>query len=139
MSTDEKLDIVLLKLEKIDNVIESFTVKFEQIDRRFEQIDKRFEQIDKHFEQIDKHLEQIDERLDILSTDMEDIKSRVTRLEILCENEIPKKIQFVAEGHSILFRKLDDLTEHVMKLEYDGVRLDLLKTRVGRLERCVVE
>ena len=132
MSTDEKIDIVLLKLEKIDNVIESFIVKFGQIDKRFEQIDKRFEQ-------IDKHLEQIDERLDILSTDMEDIKNRVTRLEIICENEIPKKIQFVAEGENILFRQLDEITKQLIEHKYGGVRLDLLKTRVGRLERCVVE
>ena len=125
MSTDEKIDIVLLKLEKIDNVIESFIVKFGQIDKRFEQ--------------IDKHLEQIDERLDILSTDMEDIKNRVTRLEILCENEIPKKIQFVAEGENILFRQLDGITKQLIEHKYGGVRLDLLKTRVGRLERCVVE
>ena len=128
MDTNEKIDLVLLKLDSA----------IEKIDERFEIIDQRFEKIDQRFEKIDQRFEKIDNQLSELKTGQEEMNTRLTHLELLCENEIPKKIQFVAEGHSILFRRLDDITKQLSDREYDKIRMDVLESRVNRLEECVL-
>ena len=113
---NEKLDLILSRLDA--------TNKWqEQADGRFEQIDKRFEQIDNRFERLEKKVDGIDRRL--------------INVELTIENELRPNIQILAEGQSVIMRKLDELTKVRDEHDYTKIRLDVLESRVNRLEEKV--
>ena len=113
---NEKLDLILSRLDA--------TNKWqEQADGRFEQIDKRFEQIDNRFERLEKKVDGIDRRL--------------INVELTIENELRPNIQILAEGQSVIMRKLDELTRVRDEHDYTKIRLDVLESRVNRLEEKV--
>lgn len=113
---NEKLDLILSRLDA--------TNKWqEQADGRFEQIDKRFGQIDNRFERLEKKVDGIDRRL--------------INVELTIENELRPNIQILAEGQSVIMRKLDELTRVRDEHDYTKIRLDVLESRVNRLEEKV--
>ncbi len=113
---NEKLDLILSRLDA--------TNKWqEQADGRFEQIDKRFGQIDNRFERLEKKVDGIDRRL--------------INVELTIENELRPNIQILAEGQSVIMRKLDELTKVRDEHDYTKIRLDVLESRVNRLEEKV--
>lgn len=113
---NEKLDLILFRLDA--------TNKWqEQADGRFEQIDKRFGQIDNRFERLEKKVDGIDRRL--------------INVELTIENELRPNIQILAEGQSVIMRKLDELTRVRDEHDYTKIRLDVLESRVNRLEEKV--
>ncbi len=114
--------------DKLNIVIDTMNQKFEKIDEKFEKIDERFEKIDERFEKID-------EQLSDLKDGQEKLCTRVTNLELLYENEIKRDIQLIAEGHSIIIRKLDELLKVKDDHEYTKIRLDIPESRVNRLEK----
>ncbi len=120
---NEKLDLILFRLNEMNKWQEQADGRFEQIDGRFEQIDERFEQIDGRFEQIDRRLDSIDGRL--------------INVELTIENELRPNIQILAEGQSIIMRKLDELTKVRDEHDYTKIRVDVLESRVNRLEEKV--
>ncbi len=113
---NEKLDLILFRLDAMKNWQE-------QTDGRFEQIDNRFEQIDNRFERLEEKVNGIDRRL--------------INVELTIENELRPNIQILAEGQSIIMRKLDELTKVRDEHDYTRIRLDVLESRVNRLEEKV--
>ena len=106
---NEKLDLILFRLDAMKNWQE-------QADGRFEQIDNRFERLEEKVDGIDR---------------------RLINVELTIENELRPNIQIVAEGQSIIMRKLDELTKVRDEHDYTKIRLDVLESRVNRLEEKV--
>ena len=120
---NEKLDLILSRLDATNKWQEQADGRFEQINGRFEQIDKRFEQIDNRFDGLEKKVDGIDWRL--------------INVELTIENELRPNIQILAEGQSVIMRKLDELTKVRDEHDYTKIRLDVLESRVNRLEEKV--
>ena len=120
---NEKLDLILSRLDATNKWQEQADGRFEQINGRFEQIDKRFEQIDNRFDGLEKKVDGIDRRL--------------INVELTIENELRPNIQILAEGQSVIMRKLDELTKVRDEHDYTKIRLDVLESRVNRLEEKV--
>ena len=127
---NEKLDLILSRLDATNKWQEQADGRFEQIDKRFEQIDKRFGQIDKRFERIDNRFERLEKKVD-------GIDRRLINVELTIENELRPNIQILAEGQSVIMRKLDELTKVRDEHDYTKIRLDVLESRVNRLEEKV--
>lgn len=113
---NEKLDLILSRLDATNKWQEQADGRFEQIDRRFEQIDNRFERLEKKVDGIDR---------------------RLINVELTIENELRPNIQILAEGQSVIMRKLDELTRVRDEHDYTKIRLDVLESRVNRLEEKV--
>ena len=110
MNNNKEIESILIGM---DQKIESLSNK---IDERFEKIDERFDKIDERFDSVE---------------------GRLTNIELTLENEIRPNIQILAEGHSILLRKIDDLTKVRDEHDYTKIRIDVLESRVNRLEEKI--
>ena len=106
MSENEKLDLILSKLGKMDN-------RLDQMDSRLDRMDERFDRMD--------------ERFDRLENDVTDIK-------LTLENEIRPNIMRVAEGHLDLYRKLDDAQKIDNEKEMIAIRVNILETELRRVK-----
>ena len=49
--------------KRIDDLIQLFNYRFEQVDKRFEQVDKRFEQLERRFEAIEARVSGVEGQL----------------------------------------------------------------------------
>ena len=87
MTDNEKLDLILEKVNSLDEKVSS---------------------LDEKVSSLDKKVSSLDERVNNLEGDMKEVRQRVTRTDMTLENEIRVNIQRVAEGHLDLSRKLDD-------------------------------
>ena len=114
---ENKLDLILVELQKIFNQIED---KFNQVDQKFEQIDKRFEQIDKRFEQIDKKFEQIDKRFEQIDKKFEQIDKRFEQIDKRLDGIDARITKFEEENkaeHKVMFNMLNTLTSAFLRFE----------------------
>ncbi len=71
-----------------------------------------------------------------LSLDNE-IRPEIKDLRLSLENEIRPKINLLAEGHSILNRKLDQIISREDENDLAKLHISVLETRVDRLEEAV--
>ncbi|MDE6128941.1 MAG: DUF2730 domain-containing protein [Lachnospiraceae bacterium] len=94
MTDNEKLDLILEKVNSLDEKVSS--------------LDEKVSSLDEKVSSLDKKVSSLDERVNNLEGDMKEVRQRVTRTDMTLENEIRVNIQRVAEGHLDLSRKLDD-------------------------------
>lgn len=113
MAENEKLDLILSKLGKMDN--------------RLDQMDSRLDRMDERFDRMDERFDRMDERFDRLENDVTDIK-------LTLENEIRPNIMRVAEGHLDLYRKLDDAQKIDNEKEMIAIRVNILETELRRVK-----
>ena len=108
MTDSEKLDLVLEKVTKLDEKVSSLDKKVSGHDSRFISIENRLDGLDSKMDSLDGRMDGLDSRVGIIGADLQEIKQRVIKTEIIIENEIQPNIMRVAEGHLDLSRKLDD-------------------------------
>ena len=94
MTDSEKLDLILNKMKDLD----------EKVDRLDEKVDRLDEKVDR----LDEKVNSLDETVKGLKVEVKEIGQKVTKTEIIIENEIRVNIQRVAEGHLDLSRKLNE-------------------------------
>lgn len=68
-----------------------------------------------------------------MKADLQEVKERVTRLELIVENEIRINIQRVAEGHLDLSRNLHDAMVPSSNFEMLTIKVRLLESEVRDL------
>ena len=104
-----KLDLVLSKLDSMENRQDGFEKKLEQFEKKQDQFEEKLEDVDR----------------------------RVINVELTIENEIRPNIQLLAEGYSAFMRKNDELAKVKEEHDFTKIRLDVLESRVNRLEEKV--
>lgn len=75
-----------------------------------------------------------DEILLAIYTDTQDIKQRMTSLELTLENETNRNIKIIAEGHSDLSRKLDLALKEDSEKELLRVRVNILENEIRKIK-----
>ena len=66
-----------------------------------------------------------------------EIRPAISEIKLSLENEIRPKIDLLAEGHSILNRKLDQVISREDENDLAKLHVSVLETRVDRLEEAV--
>ena len=68
---------------------------------------------------------------------IEENSSAISEIKLSLENEIRPEINLLAEGHSILNRKLDQVISRADENDLAKLHVSVLETRVDRLEEAV--
>lgn len=95
---------------------------------------ERLEKMDSKIDQLDSRMDMLDSRVDTLDFRVNEVKSQVTCIQLILENEIRRNIQIVAEGHLDLSRKLDDAVKVKEERELLLVRTNVLESDVKTLK-----
>ena len=113
------------RINDLDKKFASVDEKFARIDEKFARIDERFASIDEKFASIDERFAGIDEKFASLDKKVDSIDLQVRDIKLSLENEINPKINIIAEGHSILNRKLDEYIRQVFNVQDEREQLKL--------------
>ena len=91
--------------------------------------------------QIEENRKQIEENSSAISEiklSLEnEIRPAISEIKLSLENEIRPEINLLAEGHSILNRKLDQVISREDENDLAKLHVSVLETRVDRLEEAV--
>ena len=90
--------------------------------------DEKLDFIVNKIDQIDSRLDKVDSRLDNLEHDVKDIR-------LVLENEVRENIRFVADGYAFLRDRMNEVTCTSSDLEMLNVRVNVLESKVRRLEK----
>lgn len=69
-----------------------------------------------------------------MKTDIRDLKSRVSGIEMTLENETNRNIRIIAEGHADLCRKLDEALKVENEKELLLVRTNILENDIRKIK-----
>lgn len=69
-----------------------------------------------------------------MKTDIRDLKSRVSSIEMTLENETNRNIRIIAEGHADLSRKLDEALKVESEKELLLVRTNIMENDIRKIK-----
>lgn len=69
-----------------------------------------------------------------MKTDIRDLKSRVSDIEMTLENETNRNIRIIAEGHADLCRKLDEALKVENEKELLLVRTNIMENDIRKIK-----
>lgn len=69
-----------------------------------------------------------------MKTDIRDLKSRVSGIEMTLENETNRNIRIIAEGHADLSRKLDEALRVESEKELLLVRTNIMENDIRKIK-----
>lgn len=99
MNSDEKLDLMLTEMQKMNEHLQN--------------VDNYLQAVDERLQNVDNHLHTVDERLATLETDVADIKDTV-------HNNYDKTLEFYGtyrEDRYLLDERLDEMAAHTDMLQ----------------------
>ena len=79
------------------------------------------------------------ELLQAIYSDMQELKQRVTGIEITLENETNKNIKLLAETHGTLIDKLNQAIKVSDKTAIYEIQVNILTSKVEKLEKEMAE
>ncbi len=154
MDQDEKLDLILDRLDMMDTKLDAMDARFDMIDTRMDALDARFDMVDNRLDAVDTKLDAtdaMDARFDAVDAGMESINARfgamedefqkfdelehsVRDIKLTLENETNKNIVRMAESHLDLGRKLDDTLKVENETEMLAIRINILENELRRVK-----
>ena len=121
----EKINDLDKKFDSLDEKFTGIDEKFAGIDEKLDGIDEKLAGIDEKFAGIDEKFDEIDEKFTGLDKKVDNIDLQVRDIKLSLENEVNPKINIIAEGHSILNRKLDEYMGQVLNVQDEREQLKL--------------
>lgn len=76
----------------------------------------------------------LDESVNSLKSDMQEVKQRVSKIDLTLENEIRVNIQRVAEGHLDISRNLHEAMKPNNEIEMLAIKVRMLESDVRELK-----
>ena len=120
MNADEKLDLMLNEMQKmnehlrnVDEHLQNVDDHLQTVDGRLQNVEEHLQTVDRRLQNVDEHLLTVDERLATLETDVADIKDTV-------HNNYDKTLEFYGtyrEDRYLLDERLDEMAAHTDMLQ----------------------
>ena len=105
MTDNEKLDLILSKLEKLDI-------------------------LERDMQEMKSEMQGMKDEMHTMRQDINDIRQKVTKIDLTIENELRVNIQRVAEGHLDLSRNLREAMKPSNEVEMLSIKVRMLETEV---------
>ena len=113
MQDSEKLDLILKMVHTIDEKVSDLDAKVDNLETKVDDLDDRVER---------------------LESETREIRQKVTKMDLIMENELRVNIQRVAEGHLDLSRNLNEAMKPNNEIEMLAIKVRMLETDVRELK-----
>ena len=109
MQDSEKLDLILKMVHTIDEKVSDLDAKVDNLETKVDDLDDRVER---------------------LESETREIRQKVTKMDLIMENELRVNIQRVAEGHLDLSRNLHEAMKPNNEIEMLAIKVRMLESEV---------
>ena len=138
MTDSQKLDIILSKIEKIDDIENEIKeVKATQGDEIKEVKATLGDEIKEVKTTLGDEIKDLGNEITILGSEIQELKTEIEKINLTLENEIRPNIQRIAEGHLGLSRNLQEVIKYKDEIETLSVTSRILVTEVQKIKSKV--
>ena len=97
-------------------------------------IDEKVSDLDAKVDNLETKVDDLDDRVERLESETREIRQKVTKMDLIMENELRVNIQRVAEGHLDLSRNLHEAMKPNNEIEMLAIKVRMLETDVRELK-----
>ena len=133
MTDSEKLDLIVLKLEKLDKLDEIL----DSVENNIESMQKRLDSVENNIESMQKRLDSVESNIEIMQKKIDNMECDIKNIKITVEDEIRQNIKRVAEGHLDLSRNLHRAVKSNNEVEMLAVKVTVLESEVRKLKEKI--
>lgn len=120
MTDSEKLDLILLKMQGMENEMQGMKAGMQGMETRMQGMETK--------------MQGMETRMQTLENDLQEVKQKVTNIDLTLENEIRVNIRRVAEGHLDISRNLHDALKIDSEKEMLVIRVNILESELRRMK-----
>ncbi len=120
MQDSEKLDLILKMVHTIDEKVSDLDAKVDNLETKVDNLETK--------------VDDLDDRVERLESETREIRQKVTKMDLIMENELRVNIQRVAEGHLDLSRNLHEAMKPNNEIEMLAIKVRMLETDVRELK-----
>lgn len=138
MTENEKFDLILSKLNKLDEIeskLEKVEDRLDKIEDRLDKIESRLGEVEGRLGEVEGRLDKVESRLDKVESRLDKIETDVADIKMILENEIRVNIRRVAEGHLDLSKNLHEALKVDNEKEMLSIRVTVLETELRRIKQ----
>ncbi len=120
MQDSEKLDLILNMVRTIDEKVSDLDAKVDHLETKVDNLETK--------------VDNLDDRVERLESETKEIRQKVTKMDLVMENELRVNIQRVAEGHLDLSRNFHEAMKPNNEIEMLAIKVRMLETDVRELK-----
>ena len=134
MTENEKLDLILADMQSMKHDMADMKHDMEGMKHDTEGVKHDMEGMKHDMEGMKHDMEGVKQDIADMKQDINDVNQRVTKLDMILDNEIRVNIQRVAEGHLDLSRNLHDAMRPSNEQEMLAIKVRMLESDVKDLK-----
>ena len=127
MQDSEKLDLILKMVHTIDE-------KVSDLDAKVDNLETKVDNLETKVDNLETKVDDLDDRVERLESETREIRQKVTKMDLIMENELRVNIQRIAEGHLDLSRNLHEAMKPNNEIEMLAIKVRMLETDVMELK-----
>ena len=115
MNDNEKLDLILSKMQgfeqrfdKLEQRFDGLEQRFDGLEQRFDGLEQRFDGLEQRFDGLEQRFDGLEQRFDKLEQRTDNLEKEIRKINLTLENVTNRNISIIAEGHLDLSRKLNE-------------------------------
>ena len=134
MTDSEKLDLILLKMQGMENEMQGMKTGMQGMETRMQGMETRMQGMETRMQGMETKMQGMETRMQTLENDLQEVKQKVTNIDLTLENEIRVNIRRVAEGHLDISRNLHDALKIDSEKEMLVIRVNILESELRRMK-----
>lgn len=134
MTDSEKLDLILLKMQGMENEMQGMKTGMQGMETRMQGMETRMQGMENKMQGMETKMQGMETRMQTLENDLQEVKQKVTNIDLTLENEIRVNIRRVAEGHLDISRNLHDALKIDSEKEMLVIRVNILESELRRMK-----
>lgn len=134
MTDSEKLDLILLKMQGMENEMQGIKTGMQGMETRMQGMETRMQGMENKMQGMETKMQGMETRMQTLENDLQEVKQKVTNIDLTLENEIRVNIRRVAEGHLDISRNLHDALKIDSEKEMLVIRVNILESELRRMK-----
>ncbi len=137
MNENQKFDLILSKLDNMENKFSNMESKLSNIESRLSTLEDKVSNMESRLSIVEDKISKIESKLDSLDNRLNTVENDVKDIKITLENEIRVNIQRIAEGHLDLARNLQKAQKPSAEVENLIIQVNMLQTDVQLLKQKI--
>jgi outer membrane murein-binding lipoprotein Lpp len=134
MQDSEKLDLILKMVHTIDEKVSDLDAKVDNLETKVDNLETKVDNLETKVDNLETKVDDLDDRVERLESETREIRQKVTKMDLIMENELRVNIQRVAEGHLDLSRNLHEAMKPNNEIEMLAIKVRMLETDVRELK-----
>ena len=134
MQDSEKLDLILKMVHTIDEKVSDLDAKVDNLETKVDNLETKVGNLETKVDNLETKVDDLDDRVERLESETREIRQKVTKMDLIMENELRVNIQRVAEGHLDLSRNLHEAMKPNNEIEMLAIKVRMLETDVRELK-----